>query len=378
MRPEVSILKCSAYSNEAVYRSVKELMSLHGGIGRFVKKGERILLKPNLLAGRHPDKAVTTHPTVVRALARLVKEAGGIPVIGDSPAVSNARGVAERCGMMDVARDLSIEFVDLKTAVEVENPKGHTFKRLKVAKEAITADGVINIPKLKTHAQMFLTLGVKNIFGCTPGINKAQWHLTAGVDTSAFAGMLLDLYLFIKPRLTVIDAVVSMEGNGPGSGEPKNTGFLAASTDAVSLDRVIAEALGRKPSEIPILKKAMELGLGTADLSRIRIAGEAIEDVRVCDFKFPPLVSTNFASVFPKFLEGRLRKALTSRPNIDRSMCRLCDICVKACPAEKMAKKERIIIDYDGCIRCFCCQEVCPHGAISVKEGWLKRIIPGL
>ncbi|MBI5560170.1 MAG: DUF362 domain-containing protein [Deltaproteobacteria bacterium] len=387
MLSEVSILKCAEYSNEAVYIKVRELIGLLGGIKRFVKKGERILLKPNLLTGKHPDKAVTTHPAVVRALALVVMDAGGVPVIGDSPAIANAQKAAERCGIMDVASDLSVEFLELKTAVDVENQDGTAFKRLRLAQEALDCDGIINIPKLKTHAQMFLTLGVKNIFGCVPGVNKAQWHLAAGVDTSSFAGMLLDLFLYLKPRLTVIDAVVSMEGNGPANGTPKDTGFIAASADGVALDSAVVEILGAKLDDCPILKRAKAINAGVTDLFRIKILGESIEAVRVHGFRFPPLISANFAAGLPGFLDRRLRKALTSRPHIDHSLCTLCDVCIKVCPPNKMdktarggkiRKKNRITIDYDGCIRCFCCQEVCPSGAISAKEGWLKKIIPGL
>jgi len=378
MLSEVSIIKCREYSNEAVYRSVRDLLFSLGGMARFVKKGERILLKPNLLTAKPIDAAVTTHPSVVRALALLVREAGGVPLIGDSPGFGSAKKVAEKCGVMDVAKDLDVPFLELKTPVTVENPQGLVFKRLEIAKEALDVDGIINIPKLKTHAQMFLTMGVKNIFGCVPGKKKAQWHLTAGVDASFFAGIILDIYLYLKPRLTVIDAIVSMEGNGPASGEPKKTGFLCASSDSVALDRAVVEILGRKPAEVPILKRAMEFNIKETDLARIKILGEKIEDMHVASFNFPPPMSVNFAEILPGFLERRLRKSLTSRPDIDRQSCTLCNICVEVCPAEMMSKTGRIIIDYDGCIRCYCCQEMCPQGAISVKEGWLKKIIPGL
>ena len=375
---EVSIQKCATYSGDEVRRAVEGSILLLGGMERFVKKGERILLKPNLLMAKPASSAVTTHPSVVRALIRLVKEAGGTPVVGDSPGMGSAVKAAEGCGIMDVVREESCEFMDLKTAVIAENPGGKTFRRFEIAKELHSVDGVINMPKLKTHAQMFLTLGVKNTFGCVPGMRKAQWHLSAGTDSSHFAGMLIDLHLHVNPRLTVLDAVVSMEGNGPASGTARNTGFVCASKDAFALDIAATCAVGAKPSDVPTIKKAVESGLGPSGISEINILGERLEAIKAAGFKFPPLIHTNFTASLPPFLDKHLRKALTARPHIDNGKCALCGVCVRACPAEKISGKDKLAIDFDGCIRCYCCQEMCPYGAISVKQGWLKKIIPWL
>ncbi|MEE8573898.1 MAG: DUF362 domain-containing protein, partial [Thermodesulfobacteriota bacterium] len=165
MKPTVSIKKCPNYEPEEVYNNIKEAVDLLGGMSKFVKPGERILLKPNLLAGREPEKAVTTHPAVVRAAILLVKEAGGVPIVGDSSARGGTEKSARVAGLIEVTDSLGVEFVDLKTLVNIENPDGLIFKRLQVAKEVLEVDGVINLPKLKTHVQMYLTLGVKNIFG---------------------------------------------------------------------------------------------------------------------------------------------------------------------------------------------------------------------
>ena len=172
MKPNVVITKCNDYINEEVYRKIKDSVDLLGGIGAFVKKGERILLKPNLLSAKPPEAAITTHPAVVRAAIQLVKEAAGIPIVGDSPGIGSAAKVAQRCGIMAVAKELNVEVVDFATSITIDNPAGKTFKRLEIAKEAIEVDGIINLPKLKTHTQMFLTLGVKNMFGCVVGARK--------------------------------------------------------------------------------------------------------------------------------------------------------------------------------------------------------------
>jgi uncharacterized protein (DUF362 family)/NAD-dependent dihydropyrimidine dehydrogenase PreA subunit len=375
MDPKVSILKCKGYGYGEVYNAVKEATDLLGGVGEFVKRGERILVKPNLLSGNPPEAAVSTHPSVVMAVIRLVRQAGAIPVVGDSPGIGSASKVAEKCGVMAVCKETGTEFVDLKTPVLIENPNGLTFKRLEVAEEALEVDGIINLPKLKTHAQMFLTLGVKNIFGCVPGKLKAQLHLTAGVDAVCFAGMILDLYLFLRPRLTVMDGIVAMEGNGPGSGDPRALGLLFASGNAVAMDRVVTELLGARCDDSPILRRAREVGLFGAEEPRIEVFGEKPQNVRVHGFRFPPLASTNFTANLPYFIDRRIRRAFTSRPHITTKNCTVCGVCVDVCPAGVMEKGAQIIIDYDKCIRCYCCQEICPEGAISVKQGWLKRVL---
>ncbi|MDO8426569.1 MAG: DUF362 domain-containing protein [Deltaproteobacteria bacterium] len=375
---KVSITRCGSYAEGSVQKALRENIDALGGVESFVKKGEEILIKPNLLSGKPPEAAVTTHPSVVKAMILLIKDAGARPYVGDSPGLGTARKAAEKCGILEVCRQTQTELIEFKELVFAENPEGHTFKRLEVAKEVLSFDGIINLPKLKTHAQMYLTLGVKNMFGCVPGKLKPQWHLSAGVDSMDFASMLLDLYMFLKPRLTVIDGIVSMEGNGPGSGTPRHTNLIFSGADCISLDTVIAEALGAKPESIPILKAARLRGMKGALLKNIEVVGEKIEEIRVKDFVFPPLLSVNFASSLPCFIDKRIRKALTSRPHVREEDCNLCSICVEVCPADVMEKTGRIIIDYDRCIRCYCCQEMCPKGAIAPKEGWLKKIIPGM
>lgn len=378
MGAKVSITKCGVYDGEEVYASVKASIDLLGGMDRFVKRGERVLIKPNILAAKPPEAAVTTHPGVVTAVIRLVKEAGGEPLVGDSPGLGKARKAADKCGIIEACTASGAEFIEFRELVRAENPSGHTFKRLDVAKEVLGVDAIINVPKLKTHAQMFLTLGVKNLFGCVPGKKKAQWHLSAGVDSRDFAGMLLDLYLFLNPRLNVMDGVVGMEGNGPGNGDPRKIGLIFASENAIAMDVVAALVLGAKPSDLPVLKAAQSRNIKEAEASNIEVLGERMENVRVRGFRFPPLVSADFAAGLPPFIGKRLRKMLTSRPHVNRSACTLCNVCVDVCPPGVMEKAGGIEIDYERCIRCYCCQEMCPHGAISPKDGWLKKIVPGL
>ena len=315
---------------------------------------------------------------MLRAVIELVREAGAVPFVGDSSAIGGAKKNAETCGILAVCEETSTEFVEFKTLIEVQNPKHLIFRRLEVAKEALAYDGIINLPKFKTHAQMYLTMAVKNLFGTVPGKRKARWHFSAGVDTTTFATMLLDLHNYLKARLSIMDAVVAMEGNGPSGGEARHMGLVLACENAIAMDRVLVEIVCARLKDTPISKTAFERKLPGSDIDDIDIVGDTLEAVRVRDFKFPPPMDIDFAAKLPGFIRKRLKNSITTRPEIDAHRCSLCNVCVQLCPAEVMVRKNKIIIDYQNCIRCFCCQESCPRGVITVKEGWLKKLLPGL
>ena len=216
----VSIVRCETYDEEEVLRGLRRSIDLLGGIETFVKRGDRVLLKPNLLYGKPPEKAVTTHPSVVRGMIEIVREAGGVPSIGDSPGMESLRKAAEKAGIKRVADETGCSLVEFDRPIVPPDRKGKWFKQLEIDRSVLEADVIINLPKWKTHGQMLLTLGVKNLFGCIPGPRKALWHLKAGQDQERFARMLIDVYLTVRPALTLLDGIVGMDGNGPGSGRP--------------------------------------------------------------------------------------------------------------------------------------------------------------
>jgi uncharacterized protein (DUF362 family)/NAD-dependent dihydropyrimidine dehydrogenase PreA subunit len=377
MSAKVSIIRCKDYESENVYRQVKEGVNLLGDISSFVNKGEKVLLKPNFLVGRAPEKCVNTHPAIIHAVARLVLEAGATPVIGDGPQLGSALKVAEKCGAADVARDLGIELVDFEP-VDVTHPDGKHFKHFTVGKAVLEADKIINLPKFKTHGLTLLTLAVKNIFGCIPGARKAQWHVrTSQGGSEYFSKMLLDLYSFINPVLSIVDGIVAMEGKGPGFGTPRDLGLIIAGTDAVAVDSVISEVLGVNPEKFPTLKIALNENYGTPHLSNIEVLGEPVNEVKVNDYQFPPKITEfkGFAKIFMGFLKGQL----TTHPFIDSKLCKKCNNCVEACPLECIAAYEGgLIINSKKCIQCLCCMEICPDGAVDLKEGFLLKLFKNL
>ena len=371
MKSSVSIVKCQDYDEDRVLSALRRGIDLIGGIQAFVKKGSRVLLKPNLLFGKSPEKAVTTHPSIVRGMIQIVREAGGVLSIGDSPSVGSLTWTAERSGIKAVADEMSCPLVEFNRPVLPPKGGGTTFKQLEVDQTVLEADVIINLPKFKTHGLTLLTLGVKNLFGCVPGPKKPLWHLKAGEDQKTFAKILVDIYQVIRPSLTVLDGIVGMEGNGPNSGRPIPIGLILASGDSLSLDQIVCDLLGISRESLLTNRVAFEQGIGR---DPIDVLGEKAEDLKISSFQFPALSQPNWR--LPGFLSKALKNALTSKPVIEEEACKSCDRCTEICPPKALAKKGKdLFFDYGQCIRCLCCLEVCPEGAISIKPGWALRLV---
>lgn len=369
----VSLVRCAGYDKEEIEHALERAVGLLGGMGAFVKPGDRVLLKPNLLSARAPDRRITTDPSVVRAAARLVLQAGGRPFIGDSPALGSFKRVAAKTGMAETARELGIDIIELTNPTPVSLPAGSLHKTLEIASAALEADVVINLPKLKTHSQMLLTLGVKNLFGTVVAQRKAEWHYMTGVDRDSFASLHLDILLALQPALTIMDGVWGMEGHGPANGEPRHLKMIAAGRDPVALDVMICDILGVPLRLFPLYREARNRGIGQIDPSRIPVQGDAPQAFRIRNFQIPELDSLG---VLPGIFEGLTRRFLVSKPVQDGSVCAGCGECDQICPAEAIQLKDKgIAFDYDRCIRCYCCQEVCPQDAIRFRKGLIVRLL---
>ena len=380
MKEQVSLVKTQSYEQAA--EGVRRSLELLGGIEKFLQPGMRVLLKPNLLFGNAPDKHVTTHPAVVQAVINIVKEAGCEPVMGDSPAAGTGIFHAKKSGYRALCEAENIPWINFEDdAVEV--PGKHSFKKLTIARIVDEADAVINLFKIKTHGQTYLTLAVKNMFGIVPGIRKAQWHMTSGADAVKFSEMLVEVCYLRKPVLNIGDGIIAMDGNGPRNGNPYPLGYIAAGQDPMATDRAVCQLLKVKPSKVPTFKAGENLGMGVTDLSQIEILGDDPAEAEVKNFKFG---GQHLPSDMGKAnaLIPFLRQAMTSRPVVDDSICTRCRQCVDHCPAVAMDlipdaghADGKVVIDLDKCIRCYCCSEVCPEGSISVGQGWLWKYLPG-
>ena len=335
--------------------------------------GRSVLLKPNLLAWKHPEDPTCVNPAFIVETARLFVEAGASrvavmenPAVRSAPAILEDMGIAEELHQMGVA---SANFADYR---DCRLPEAAVFKNAELAAERLDFDFVADLAKVKTHGMMTLTLAVKNLFGFISGGERLAWHLKVRRDFPLFADFLLDLYLEVKPNFNLLDGVIAMEGNGPGSGTPVFCGFVAGSSDALALDAATAPLLG--VDDLLTVTRGKERGLlcdftCTGDIPRLKPL------VR----PDPPGLISQWGLDLPPGLRELMRDRLLARPELDASKCVGCGLCARMCPPQSLK-----IVDgkpkfkLTECIRCCCCQEHCPQGAIRFRTNPLLRLLEAL
>lgn len=365
-----SFTSCPDYTPENCRRAVAQA----AGDLSWVRPGMRIGIKANLVHGAPPDTAATTHPELLRALIGLLRERGAQVVLGDSPgglynAVHLDR-VYRLCGLEGLGAELNHDF----SVAEAENPAGKVLRSFSYTGWLDTCDAVINFCKLKTHGMMAMTCAVKNLFGTIPGTMKPEYHMRFPA-IGDFADMLIDLQQYWKPRLHLVDAVVTMEGNGPTAGRPRAMGLVLGGDDPYQLDQVCARLIGLEPEQVPIQKAAMERGLvGEEPLP------EGLLPYVQGDFDLPPTKSITFRSALPGRageLAGRtLQLLLAPRPTLHEALCVGCGKCARTCPAKAITMAgSRPVIHRRQCILCFCCQEFCPEGALKAQRTRIAKLL---
>jgi uncharacterized protein (DUF362 family)/Pyruvate/2-oxoacid:ferredoxin oxidoreductase delta subunit len=367
--PIVSALACNTYDPDAVRRSLSALLVPLGGMGAFVRPGMRVLLKPNLLAAAGREKAVTTHPAVVAAVAELVRGAGGTVTIGDSPAgpAEHAGEVWRASGIAEIAAGLGAAMAPFDEV---------TWRRLDgqdyfIARPVLEADLVINLPKLKTHAFARYTGAVKNLFGVIPGGRKREIHMRAP-GIADFSQALVDVLELVRPGLTIMDGVTGQEGEGPGArGTPRSYGCLAASPDPVALDSVLSTAMGFRAGQVLHVTQAAVRGLGVGEPGAIQIRGDE-EALRFGSVKLP---STHWYYRAPSWLTAPAARSARLRPVVEEDQCAGCGQCAAVCPRDAITPGQPPSFDPDACVGCMCCAEICPQGAIQAHQHWLARLI---
>ncbi len=382
-KSKVVLIPCNEYKSDLVYEAVKQGINLLGGFEAFIGKDEKILLKPNLLKKALPEAAVTTHPAVFGAVAKLLRESGYTKLgWGDSPGVGPPQSkVSETAGIKQAAAEYNLEEADFGTGIKTVFSEGRTVNSFIICKGVHDCDAIINLCKMKTHALERITGAVKNTFGCVYGFNKGTEHAKYP-DPDSFAKMLSDLNVLIKPRLHIMDAVVAMEGNGPGSGDPVPMNLLLFSTDPVAMDSVFCSLVHLDPSIVPTNTYGEIYGVGkwhSKDIEIITTEG-IISIEKATEIFGNPHFNVNRGEA--KYGKINMFSRLTSkRPYIVKDKCIKCGICVDSCPLEKKAlsmNKEANsvpVYDYTKCIRCYCCQEMCPQKAIHVKTPFLAVLL---
>ena len=330
--------------------------------------GKRFMLKPNLLSYRKAEDVSSTHPRVIVGCAKWLFEHGAAQVaVIENPGTQDTPAIIRAMGIYDELTSLGATVANCSRYAMTELAPEAKCRRMELATEFRDFDVVIDLAKAKTHAMMEITLSVKNLFGLVRGSERIAWHLAAGKSYPRFADMLIDIALTVKPQINLVDAVICMEGNGPGSGEPTFRGFLAGAETPFALDAALAPLLGAP--ECPQLAQMRERGL----VPEIELAG----DVPEC----PPLRmpertnALDMSRYIPGFLAKWLRRALVSHPEVDPKRCIACGLCARVCPPKTLKICEKLPkFDLKTCIRCYCCQEHCPQGAITVHRTFMMKV----
>ena len=376
MEKKVAVVPCPDYGSETVKAALAAAVEAAGGLG-WVRPGMRIAVKTNLVARMKPETAAVTHPALVAELCRMLVSLGADVVVGDSPGgpfnAAWVNGVYAGSGIRAVEAAGAHLNADFETR-EVDYPAARTAKRLPLTAWLLEADAVIDFAKLKTHAMAGMTCAVKNFFGAIPGTRKPEFHYSYP-RTADFCSMLVDLSEFFAPRLTLVDAVDCMEGNGPSHGTPRHMGAILAADTPFNADLVCAHLIGLDTADAPTVAESIARGLCPADWRELSLAGDP-DEFAIPDFEKPPRNrKINFESQSP-WLRAFLRRGFGTGPRIDRAMCVGCGKCAEVCPAgAARVVKGKAKITEKQCIRCFCCQEFCPKGAITVHRPLLARLL---
>lgn len=376
-KSKVVLLPCAEYDEEKIYVLLKEGLSLVDGIESLIPMNKKILLKPNLLKKAEVEKAVITHPVVVGAFARILREKGYKNIVlADSCGHGTTKSVIRGTGMDTYLEKYQIPAIDYSEGIKVDYPQGIQAKEFILPKELLEQNCVISLSKMKTHALERITGAVKNSYGFVYGFHKAKGH-TQYPSADSFARMLIDLNKCVAPKLYVMDGIVAMEGNGPGSGDPVQMNVMLMSTDPVALDSVFSRLVYLKPEMVPTNYHGEKMGLGTwkeEEITLLTPDGEISMSEAVKRYGNPQF-NVDRTEV-RKNIWTRMAGALNifqKKPYIENDKCVHCGICVQSCPVPGKAldfrkgKDKPPVYDYKKCIRCFCCQEMCPKKAIQVK-----------
>ncbi len=377
----VSVIALGEYSPESARRALEALLSPLGYPEK-IKTGTRVVIKANLVSAMKPEEAATTHPVLLSALVDMLVERGAQVTVGDSPGgLYNSVFVGRvytKTGMRELishGAKLNENFGEKHASF----PEGRVLRDFTYTSYLDDADMIINFCKLKSHGMMGMSCAAKNMFGVIPGIIKPEYHFRFP-KYEDFADMIVDLDEYFHPELSISDAVIGMEGNGPTAGTPKKIGCLLASHSPHNLDMVASKILGFEREELPILDAAYKRGMTPESYDGIKLIGcadglflsdfERVVEKRSLEF------SGNGKSRFKRFFSKIAAKALRTRPHLEKNMCVGCGVCRDICPAKAIIinKKKKAVIDKKKCIRCFCCQEFCPKSAMKVHRTFVASL----
>lgn len=379
-KSKVVLVPCSSYDEEAVYKALSAGINAAGGLHSFVSPEEKILIKPNFLAPSEAEKAITTHPSVIKAMCRILSEGGCRNAgVGDSPGGGSSKAAMNKLHLSEDEL-YGVRMLAMSEETVVHFDAGKVCKDFHFCREVAEADAIIGLCKMKTHMLERITGGVKNMYGLICGKRKAAGHVSYPTAVS-FAKYLTDIHRATPQRLQVMDAITAMEGNGPGSGTPTHMGLILVSSDPVAMDTVFCWLVNLAPELVPTNIQGELAGIGYFHEENIQTVlaengsvqeltrKQAIERFGKPEFD----VQREKEKLNPLSFLSRIAGG-SRRPVIDPSKCVKCGICVDHCPVDGKAvnftegREKPPVYNYHKCIRCYCCQELCPQKAISVKK----------
>ncbi len=375
----VALTPCPDYTDATVEAALTVVLEPMGGLS-WVTSGMTVGIKANLVSAMKPEECATTHPSLLCALTRMLRERGARVIIGDSPGgvytaafvnhVYSASGMTacEAAGA-ELNRDLGVK--------DVAFPEARVLKSFTYTAWLDTCDAIIDFCKLKSHGMMGMSAAAKNLFGVIPGTMKPEYHFRFP-EMVDFSHMLVDIndYFAEKVKLCIVDAVEGMEGNGPTKGTPRHIGLLLASPSPHTVDAVCARLIGLSEDAVPTLTAARERGLIGEDFPLVTVGVTDADEYAVKDFEHVAVRHGHLFDSRGKLVSRTLQALLTSRPKLKTGECIGCGKCERICPAKAITiEKKKAVIDRDKCIRCFCCQEFCPVGAMKVHRTWIARLL---
>jgi uncharacterized protein (DUF362 family)/Pyruvate/2-oxoacid:ferredoxin oxidoreductase delta subunit len=373
---QVAVTRATHYDINELRLAIGKNLDLIGGLGSFVKRGDKVFVKINHLPpASPPERGIVTHPVFTEAVVALLKDLGADVIIGDDVETAdfNVSGYHEMCVRAGV------QLVNLKEAGFVATScAGKILKEVYAARTALEAEVIINLPKFKTHSLCTFTGGVKNMYGCIPTGLRRHYHGDF-LRIEEFCQAVVDIYSVMPPSLTIMDGIMAMQGEGPGNGQVRQLGIILASRDTVALDAIAGKVIGLEPQDVLSTLYAGERGIGIADLSRIEVLGEKIESVAVKNFKLPSAASRFFMGKAPKGLAKLFLAQFSPRPYIRRKNCTGCKECEKVCPvAAATVNDKEAEINHALCISCMCCHEVCRFNAIVPRRPFFGNLTFGI
>ncbi len=281
--PTVILTRCPDYSRAKISRAIQRQFELLGGLEKFVSRGDTVLLKPNFIVPRSSRHAAQTDPAVVLETAKLLKDFGARPFVGDSPAWGNVFACVKALRLEEPLKKLSVPVKQLDKPKKCRIGTDNTI--VGISTIALDADVIINLPKFKSHQQLVATFAVKNMFGCVTGKQKAYWHFAKGNNTDAFCELLIEIFRLLNPALTIIDGVVAMQGRGPIRGEAKPLGWLIGGTEPIACENICCKLVNINAADLPIIKTARRMGFGCSRPDEIKIAGDDFPEDVCMDFE---------------------------------------------------------------------------------------------